>query len=110
MLIQFGALLLLLVPLASLSLTYSDLVPACLIGTRTRNFLAQSMELNVSFSSNLLIMLFCFSLKIASMPHIVDILANWDIQETEKLISKNEAKKNERLKIEKDYRDKQTKL
>jgi len=48
--------------------------------------------------------------QIASMPHIVDILANWDIQETETLISKNEAKKKERLKIEKDYRDKQTKL
>ena len=48
--------------------------------------------------------------QIASVPHIVDVLANWDIQETEKLIARNETKRQERLKLEKEYIDRQTKL
>ena len=85
----------------------------CSIDILSINFLAPSIEISLLCSKLLLKShdsIFCFPQKIASMPHIIDILANWDIQETEKLISKNEAKKNERLKMEKDYRDKQTKL
>ncbi|XP_065061693.1 IQ motif and ankyrin repeat domain-containing protein 1-like isoform X2 [Rhopilema esculentum] len=48
--------------------------------------------------------------QIAASPHVAELISSWDIKETERLMARNEKRKQERLKIEQEHLEKQTKM